>query len=453
MKNSVLIVDDEEDLRNALAELFRTEGCTAFAASSGKEALELMAGKNIDVVLSDIMMPDMDGIELLRRIGQWHPRTSVMIMTAFASAETAIQALRHGAFDYILKPLHFDELLMRVSHLWRHNKLEAENAALRRQLTDAAPFSRIVGESAPMRAVFSLINKVAPTRSNVLVTGRSGTGKELVARAIHAKSDRHGVLFLPINCGAISESLIESEMFGHMRGAFTDAVQDKLGVFQLADGGTLFLDEIAEIPMHLQVKLLRVLDEHKVTPVGGTTPIPVDVRIVSATNKDLFQCVQEGKFREDLYYRLNVFEIRLPALNERREDIPLLIQHFLSKYSAEMHKSILGVDHDAMHLLVHHEWRGGVRELENVIERAVIFCDEGVITRNELPDSIGEPGGIAEMPEPLREAGRLFERNHIVAALNRYGWNKEISAKALDIGLSSLYRKMEELDIKPGRNG
>ena len=447
MRHSILVVDDEEVLRNTLAELFSDEGYLSLAAASATSALKIMADREIDVVLSDILMPDMNGIELLRRIGQWYPQTSTMIMTAYASVETAIQSLRYGAFDYILKPLHFDELLLRVKHLCTQKSLETENAALRRRLVEAGSFEHIIGESPGMKNVFSLINKVAPTRSSVLVTGQSGTGKELVARAIHARSERSAKMFLPINCGAISETLIESEMFGHKRGAFTDAVLDKMGVFQLADGGTLFLDEIAEIPMHLQVKLLRVLDEHMVTPVGGTVPTPVDVRIICATNQDLQQNVLNGVFREDLYYRLNVFEIRLPTLHERREDIPLLVEHFLRKYSVEMHKDILGVDNETMRMLMRHEWRGGVRELENVIERAVIFCDTDSITRSELPPAMMQSKTEQETPENIREALKLYERQHVLAIMKKYKWNKDVSARMLGIGLSSLYRKLEELNI------
>ncbi|MBI5646931.1 MAG: sigma-54-dependent Fis family transcriptional regulator [Ignavibacteriae bacterium] len=449
MAKRILIVEDEQDIRDAIAMLLTDAGYTVAAVDSGEEALAQLSTTDYDVVLSDIRMPGIDGLELLRRVRDWFPQTTVMIMTAYASVDTAVQALRSGAYDYIIKPIEIEELLNRLRHLFRHREALRANEVLRSRLRDDAAFDAIIGKSPRMQQVFSLIGKVAATRSNVLITGKSGTGKELVARAIHYNSERRDGVFLPINCGAISESLIESELFGHKRGAFTDAFQDKLGVFQLADGGTLFLDEVGEIPLHLQVKLLRALDEREVLPVGGTIAVRVDVRILSATNQDLFARVQEGRFREDLYYRLNVVEIHLPPLSDRREDIPLLVEHFLAKYGGAMGKSVRGVDNAAMRALMAHPWRGGVRELENVIERAVIFCDGDTVTSSELPLALRASGDAVPLPDDLREAIRHYEKKHILEIMQKAQFNKEAAAKVLNIGLSSLYRKIDELGITP----
>ncbi len=452
MAKRILIIDDEQDIRDALALFLGGEGFVTTTAASGEEALEYLREHDADILITDIRMPGVDGMEVLRRVRDWYPRVAVVLMTAYASVETAIQAMRAGAADYVIKPVDFDELLLRLRRLVKHAELQIENTLLRQRLHEDVRFENIIGRSRQMIDVFDLIRKVAATRSNVLIQGKSGTGKELVAKAIHYNSERRDKIYLPINCGAISETLIESELFGHKRGAFTDAFQDKQGVFQLADGGTLFLDEVAEIPMHLQVKLLRALDEREFTPVGGTTPVRVDVRIISATNQDLQGMVANGSFREDLYYRLNVVEIRLPDLAERKDDIPLLVGHFVQKYAADMGKVINGVDNDTMRLLMAHAWRGGVRELENVIERAVIFCDGSHITRAELPPSLSNAPVGPDTPDDLREAMRMFERRHILDVMHRCAYNKEAAAKLLGIGLSSLYRKIDELEINTDAN-
>jgi transcriptional regulator with PAS, ATPase and Fis domain len=305
-----------------------------------------------------------------------------------------------------------------------------------------------------MQHVFELVRRVAETKGNVLITGKSGTGKELVAKAIHYHSARKDKMFLPVNCGAIAESLIESELFGHKRGAFTGAVEDTEGMFQLANGGTLFLDEISEIPLHLQVKLLRVIEEKEVRAVGSAKPVKVDVRIIAASNQDLASLVKEGKFREDLFYRLNVVEIKLPPLSERREDIPLLVNHFISKYSKEMSRHIKGVDNETMKLLMSYEWKGNVRELENVIERAVIFANDDYITVKDLPPNIrtSEDLFVNNIPDDLKDAVHVYERRHILYVLRKYNFDKGRAAEALSIGLSSLYRKIDELEL-PLREG
>lgn len=447
MQKRVLIVDDEQDIRNSLALLFADEGFTAASAENAQSALAQLAKENYGIVLCDIRMPGIDGLELLRRIRDWYPETSVIIMTAYASVETAIQALRNGAYDYIIKPVDFDELMIRVRHIIRHRQILFENTILRSRLKDDDGFSNIIGQSPQMKEVFALIRRIAGTKSNVLITGKSGTGKELVAKAIHFHSDRKENVFLPINCGAISETLIESELFGHKKGAFTDAFEDKLGVFQLANGGTLFLDEIAEIPLHLQVKLLRALDDRLIIPVGGSLQIKVDVRIISATNQDLFEKVQNGTFREDLFYRLNVVDVKLPTLSERTEDIPLLVEHFLKKYGNEMGKPIVAVDNETMRALTNHNWKGGVRELENVIERAVIFCDTTCISIANLPPHFVSNITDQRIPNDFREAMKYYERKHILEVLRRCKFSKEKATQELNIGLSSLYRKLEELEI------
>lgn len=447
MQKRVLIVDDEQDIRNSLALLFADEGFTAASAENAQSALAHLAKENYGIVLCDIRMPGIDGLELLRRIRDWYPETSVIIMTAYASVETAIQALRNGAYDYIIKPVDFDELMIRVRHIIRHRQILFENTILRSRLKDDDGFSNIIGQSPQMKEVFALIRRIAGTKSNVLITGKSGTGKELVAKAIHFHSDRKENVFLPINCGAISETLIESELFGHKKGAFTDAFEDKLGVFQLANGGTLFLDEIAEIPLHLQVKLLRALDDRLIIPVGGSLQIKVDVRIISATNQDLLEKVQNGTFREDLFYRLNVVDVKLPTLSERTEDIPLLVEHFLKKYGNEMGKPIVAVDNETMRALTNHNWKGGVRELENVIERAVIFCDTTCISIANLPPHFVSNITDQRIPNDFREAMKYYERKHILEVLRRYKFSKEKATQELNIGLSSLYRKLEELEI------
>jgi transcriptional regulator with PAS, ATPase and Fis domain len=304
-----------------------------------------------------------------------------------------------------------------------------------------------------MKKVFSIISQVAPTNSNVLISGKSGTGKELVAKAIHFNSNRKDKIFLPINCGAISENLIESELFGHKKGAFTGAVDDKMGLFKVADNGTLFLDEIGELPLNLQVKLLRAIEDKEFIPVGSIKPVSTNIRIIAATNQNLFEKTKTGEFREDLYYRLNVVEIKLPTLNERKEDIPLLISHFIEKYCNEMGKKILGLDNETMKILIAHDWRGGVRELENVIERAIIFASKEYLTIDDLAEHVRGVIDIHGFPDSIKDASKIFEREHILRIIKKFDYNKEEAAKALEFGLSSLYRKMEELGIPTKING
>ena len=326
-------------------------------------------------------------------------------------------------------------------------QLSSENKFLRQRISSEEKFDNLVGKSEPMMKVFKLIQQVAPTNSNVLISGKSGTGKELAAKAIHYNSKRKDNVFLPINCGAISENLIESELFGHKKGAFTGATEDKQGLFKVADGGTLFLDEIGDLPLNMQVKLLRAIEDKEFLPVGGTKSISTDVRIIAATNQNLYEKTKVGEFREDLFYRLNVVEIKLPSLNDRKDDIPLLVNHFIEKYCNEMGKKILGVDNETMKKLISYDWRGGVRELENIIERAVIFAGGDKITVEDLSDYVRGSSGSHGYPDGLKDALKKFEREHILKTIKKFDYNKDEAAKALSIGLSSLYRKMEELNI------
>ncbi|MGE5683449.1 MAG: sigma-54-dependent transcriptional regulator [Bacillota bacterium] len=447
MSVKVLIVDDEKAIRESLELLLKDEGYRTDTAADGEEALEKIRLDNYDVVITDIKMPKVDGIELLRKANHISPDTFFIIMTAYASVNTAIEALREGAYDYFIKPVEFDDVVIRLRRLISYKKLANENKSLRQRLSAEIGFQNIIGKSESMKRVFDLIARVSQTNSNVLIVGKSGTGKELVAKAIHYNGPRKDQIFLPVNCGAISENLIESELFGHKKGAFTGATEDKLGLFKVADGGTIFLDEIGDLPLNLQVKLLRVLEDRQFIPVGATRPVSTNVRIIAATNQNLYEKTKTGEFREDLYYRLNVVEIKLPSLNERREDIPVLVNHFIEKFRAEMGRKIVGVDNETMRLLMSHDWRGGVRELENVIERAIIFARDEVITVNDLSDYLKGNTFNENFPDSLKDALKIFEREHITKTIRKYDYDKEEAAKALNIGLSSLYRKMEELDI------
>ncbi len=357
-----------------------------------------------------------------------------------------IQALRSGAAVCILKPLDFDEVIVRVKHLMEHRNMELENKYLREQIDKKFNFNNIIGDSPVMKEVYKMVQRVSQSTTNVLISGTSGTGKELVARAIHANSDRSDKPFIPINCGAIPDNLFESELFGYKKGAFTGANMDKDGVFKTANTGTLFLDEVAEIPLHIQVKLLRAIESKEIKPLGSNNNITVDVRLLAATNKNLLEEVEEGNFREDLYYRLNIVELKLPGLSERKEDIPLLVKHFIEKYNRELKRNVKGVDNETMKTLMNYKWKGQVRELENVIERAVLLCDNEYITMEDLPPSTSQNRDDF-YPDDLKEASKNFERQHIAALLRRSDGDKKQAAELLNIGLSSLYRKIEELDV------
>ncbi len=454
MSTNILVVDDESGIRETIAEFLESEGYVTQMASDGHQALEVIKNGNIDILISDVRMPGMDGMELMKQVSTYSSDTLVMLMTAFASVETAIQALRSGAADYMLKPLDFDELALRVKSLLERRDLIRENRYMREVIDRSFNFSFIIGESDAMKAVYRMIDKVGPTRSTVLITGPSGSGKELIARAIHQRSDRKNKPFIAINCGSIPEALFESELFGHKKGSFTGAISDRDGHFVLANNGTLFLDEIGELPLSMQVKLLRVLQDGEVKPVGAMKGVHVDVRIIAATNRHLEKEVEEGRFREDLFYRLNIIRIKAPSLEERRTDIPLLARYFLERYNMELRKSVKGISGEAMSAMMTHDWKGQVRELENVLERAVLLTDEDFIQLHDLPFEAGskaansEEGFIPADEASLNDVVAAFEKQHIQHMLRKFEGNRSETARALNIDPSTLYRKMERYGLE-----
>ncbi len=450
MNERILIVDDDEILRESLVAVLKNRGYATAEAASGKQALKKIIQNDFDVVLCDLEMPEMSGMELLEQGSAINPRLSFIIITAYASMETAIEALRKGAYDYMIKPLNFEDVILKIRKLIEHKNLTLENQSLRQEIHTQYDFSNFVGKSEAIQRVFQQIEAVSQTDSNVLVTGKSGTGKELAAKAMHFHSPRSKGPFVAINCGAITESLVESELFGHMKGAFTGAVQNKEGFFKVADHGTLFLDEISEVPITTQIKLLRAIEEKEIIPVGSTQAIKVDVRIIAATNRNLFEEVKANRFREDLYYRLNIVEIILPSLSERKEDIPLLANHFIKKYNQQMNKRVKGAAPPVNQILMHHHWRGEVRELENIIERSMIFCKADFIQVEDLPPDLQQASSQnLRLPESgqLRDVLREFERNYLITQLQKQGNHRGKTARALGIGEATLYRKMAELNI------
>lgn len=448
MIGSILIADDEQEIRESLSLVLEEEGYQCTRAGNGKEAIQELKEQTFDIIITDLKMPGADGIDVLEAALKHSSETLTIIITAHASVETAIQALRKGAADYILKPLDFDEVILRIENLIKQKKLIRENNYLREQIDQKFNFNHIIGESEAMKEVYRMVKRVSNASSNVLITGPSGTGKELVARAIHSNSERADHPFIAINCGAIPKDLVESELFGHKKGAFTGAISDKDGVFVAAHKGTVFLDEVGEIPLNQQVNLLRVIQEREVKPIGSNRMVSFDSRIIAATNKNLEEEINQGNFREDLYYRLNVVEIPLPTLQERKEDIPLLAHHFLKKYSRELNRPVKGITGNAMSALISFEWRGQVRELENIIERAVLLGDDEFITLDDLPNSIQQAKGEYDMDSTsLEEAVQSFEKHHILSVLNRTDGNKAEAARLLGIDPSTLYRKMERMEI------
>jgi two-component system response regulator PilR (NtrC family) len=448
-KGRILLADDENSSRETLAGVLRDEGYEVDAVADGLEALAALGDKIYDVVITDLRMPGADGLAVLRRVREIAPQTLVLLITAYASVETAVEALRRGAHDYILKPLILEDVLGKIGRFFEHRQLAWESQMLRQQLEARYDFEQmIIGQSLAMRDILRLIRKVAPTNSNVLITGESGVGKEVVARAIHNYSPLHGKLFLPVNCGAIPAELLESQLFGHAKGSFTGAVTAQEGLFQRARGGTIFLDEIGDLPLNLQVKLLRAIQEKEILPVGTSTQIKVDVRVIAATNRDLRKRVEEGHFREDLFYRLNVVNIEIPPLRERRDDIPRLVEYLIRRHNADLKKNCKGVDNATMKVLLSLPWKGNIRELENVIEHAMILGSDEWITLADLPRSVPrEASDLPAVGDNLKDAVRSYEKIHIENVLRRTGYDKRKAAELLGLGLSSLYRKIDELHI------
>ena len=406
----ILIVDDEAGMRDMLSILLRKEGYGVTVADRAEKAIEMAARGEFDLVMSDISMPGKSGIEVLRQTKAASPDTPVILITAYASTESAVEALKLGAYDYLIKPFDVEELKNVVRNALEKRRLETENRVLKRELKRKTGSDTLVGEAPRMREVLALIERIAPTHSTVLIGGESGTGKELAARAIHAQSPRRDRPFVSINCGALPDELLESELFGHTRGSFTGAVTSKKGLFEVADGGTVFLDEIGDTSPAMQVKLLRVLQERRIRRVGGTEETEVNVRVLAATNHDLEALVREKRFREDLYYRINVIQIAMPPLREKREDIPRLVDHFVAKYSSLMGKKVTGVSDEVRRTLQQHDWPGNVRELENVIERAVALAAGEVLGPQDLARDLGGPRAAKDLPAELTDAGLDLER-------------------------------------------
>lgn len=445
IRKSILLAEDEAMLRQSMAELLDSAGYAVTQAPNGRVAYEQALQQPFDLVITDMRMPEMDGMALLEHMQKLALQTPVIVITAFGTVESAVAAMRAGATDYLLKPVQFDDVLVRVRRALEFGELRRDQRFLTEQLAAQSTFHNLIGESPAIQRVFELTRKLSSVRSSVLIMGESGTGKELFARAIHYNGVTRDKPFVAVNCGAIPESLIESELFGHRRGAFTGAVKDRIGYFEAASGGTLFLDEISTLPLGVQSTLLRVLEERVVVPVGETRGRPVDLRIIAASNQDLAQLCKEGKFREDLLYRLDVVRLHLPPLRQRRQDIPLLVHHFLDKYSRDMNKKVLGITNSAMRALLNHEWRGNIRELENVIERSVIFAEGREVGLEDLPFAV--PDSEADDGDDLKLALNQFERQHIIYCLRRHRYEKNEAARHLGIGVSSLYRKLEELNI------
>ena len=456
-RGSILIVDDERSMREMLALYLARAGHAVESAGSGAEARRALAARERDLVITDLQRPDASGLDVLAECKALYPETQVVMVTAYATAETAIAAMKAGAYDYLVKPFKLDEVGLVVERALERRQLMRQNVALRDEIKGRYRLDRLLGKSAAMQRVFDMLRKIAPARTSVLLVGESGTGKELAARALHELSPRAERSFVAVNCGAIPETLIESELFGHVKGSFTGASADKEGLFEAAHGGTLMLDEVAELPLGMQVKLLRVLQERKVKPVGGVSEREIDVRVVAATNRDLETEVEKGTFRQDLYYRLNVIQVRMPPLRERREDVPLLVDHFVKKFAAEHAQPIAGVDADAMAALTAHNFPGNVRELENLVERAVTLASsDGRISADALPDLSRAERAAAAGPDlpasgfDLERELESFERGLLLKGLERTGGNRTLAARLLGVSFRSLRYRLSKLGISGG---
>ena len=448
MSSTILIVDDEAVPRRNIARVLEEAEYHVYEAGDGDEAIRAIDELDFDLVLSDLKIPGADGLGVLRHVRSSSPQTMFILMTGFASVDSAIEAFRGGAHDYILKPVVLEDVLGKVKRLLESKRLEWEVELLRRQVNYHSEATGLVGESRAIHDIIAMTDKIAPTGSNVLITGESGVGKEVVARAIHLQSPRKDKVFLPVNCSAIPETLLESQLFGYVKGAFTGAANSQEGLFQRAQGGTIFLDEVGEMPLSLQPKILRVIEDKEVLPIGSTHPTRLNVRIIAATNRELQLEVAEGRFREDLFYRFNVINIRVPPLRERREDIPPLVDHLIRRHNAEMKKNYKGVANAALKLLMSLPWKGNVRELDNVLELAMILGDGEWITPAELPQCavLPEDNGCESLNN-LRTAVQSYEKSHIENVLKETSGDKTRAAALLGVSRSSLYRKMESLGI------
>jgi len=452
----ILIVDDERSMREFLGIYLRREGYRIEAAQGAAEAMAALKSRVFDVVITDLRMPDTDGLTILAEAKRLHPDTEVIVVTAFSTTETAIAAMKAGAHDYLTKPFKIDEVSLVVERAMEKRRLARDNLALRDEIKGRYKLDRLLGKSPPMQRVFDVLRKVASTRTSVLLVGESGTGKELAARALHELSPRTEQPFVAVNCGAIPETLLESELFGHVRGSFTGASSDKQGLFEAANNGTLLLDEVADLPVAMQVKLLRVLQERKVKPVGGVAEREVDVRIVAATNRDLEAEVDKAAFRQDLYYRLNVIQIRLPPLRDRREDLPLLVEHFVRKFSAEHGRPVVGATPEAMSALMLYHFPGNVRELENMIERAVTLATSDSLDIDAFPSLAGLQGvapssnAVDNLPVDGLDLERHledYERTILIKALEKTGGNRTEAARLLRVSFRSMRYRLSKLGI------
>ncbi|KAF5076416.1 Regulatory protein AtoC [anaerobic digester metagenome] len=443
-KVSILIVDDEDSVRDSLYNWFIEDGYRVECAEDAKKALSILETEEFDIVLADIKMPGMDGLEMLKRIKAIRKDSIVIIMTAFATVNTAVQALKDGAYDYVTKPFDPDDLSHLIRNASKQILLSEENEKLKEKVVSLENMEDLIGQSEAMQQVLREIESVSQSNASVIISGESGTGKELVARAIHANSPRRFFPMVCVHCGALSESLLESELFGHEKGAFTGAVYNRKGRFEMADSGTIFLDEIATISSKMQVELLRVLETRSFVRVGGHKEISSDFRVICATNRNLRQMVDSGEFREDLYYRLNVVNITVPPLRERTDDIPLLVNHFIKKFCVAMNKPLVTIDNAALKVLEEYSFPGNIRELENMIERAIVVGNGKKISVKDLPVTEGVAGNTFESLTDL-------EKNHITQILNKYSWNISAAAKALQVDRVTLYNKIKKYDLKPAK--
>ncbi len=457
MKARILVVDDEESIREFLEIMLRKEGYEVTCAEDGQKALDVLKNKSFDMVISDLQMPNVTGIELLRQVKDQYPDMLFMMITAFGTTENAVEAMKLGAYDYITKPFKIDEVRINIANALRSQNLEVENRSLKKELNREYNFQNLVGNSETMHRIYDLIKRVSQAPTNVLITGDSGTGKEMVAKAIHYNGPLKDKPFITVNCGAIPESLMESEMFGHKKGSFTGAVSDKVGLFEVADSGTLFLDEVGELPLTIQVKLLRAIQERVIRRVGGTEDAKINVRIIAATNRDLEEMVKEGSFRQDLFYRLNVINIKTPALRERSEDIPALANHFLQKYNERLGKSIGAISAEAMEVLKKYDYPGNVRELENIIERTVALEGGGTILPESLPPFVSTPSGrklassheieITEDGLDLDKVMGQIEKELLIKAIHASSGVKKRAAKLLNITFRSMRYRVEKYGL------